>query len=246
MQHNQPDEQPIYVQHIKRHYGAVVHVLWFIATETSDKGADIAARALALLAPLPNAVSVFNVSQVSLGYTRMQAFAFAMAMELALFAIIEVALHMWDGYLSNPKRYTVPLGASIVASVGVLVIVMSVVYHLEVKSGGHWILALLPLISMFAFVALGLKRWHERGAPSKHSANAQKHSKRTVHRDAQPTAQPAQSDAQIVVIDKRQHAKQMKAEGFTVAQIADRFNVHRNTASAWTKETNGYHKEAAQ
>jgi hypothetical protein len=151
---------------------------------------------------------------------------------------------MWDGYLSNPKRYTIPLGASIVASVGVLVIVMSVVYNLEVKGGGHWILALLPLISMFAFVALGLKRWHER-TPVKHSANAQKHSKRTVHSDAQPNAQSAQPNAQILVIDRKEQAKQMKAEGFTIAQIADSFNVHRNTASAWVKETNGHHKETA-
>lgn len=244
MNNLQPDEHPIYVQAIKRHYGALMYVLWFIATETADKGADIAARALALLAPLPNAVSVYNISQTSLHYTRLQAFAFAMAMELALFAIIEVALHMWDGYLTNPKRYTVPLGASIAASVGVLIIVMSIVYALEVRSGGQWILALLPLISMFAFVALGLKRWHER-TPTMHKASAQKAQSRTVQTNAQPAAQPAQVDAQIVVIDNKERARQMRAKGLTIAQIASDLGVHRNTASAWVNSTNGYHKETA-
>lgn len=242
----QKDKQPKYVQCIERHYGALMYILWFIATETADKGADIAARALALLAPLPNAVSVYNISQASLGYTRLQAFAFAMAMELALFAIIEVALHMWDGYLSNPKRYTIPLAGSIVASVGVLCIVMAIVYSLEVKTGGHWILALLPLISMFAFVALGLKRWHER-TPTMHKASAQKAQPRTVQNNAQPSAQPAQDDAQILVIDPKRRARQMHAEGIKIGQIAADLGIHRNTASAWVNSTNGYHKpEVAQ
>jgi len=238
----QQDEHPLYVRFVKRHYGALVHVLWFVATETSDKGADIAARALALLAPLPNAVSVYNVSQGTLGYAPVQAFAFAMAMELALFAIIEVALHMWDGMLGNRKRYAIPLGISVAASIGMLIIVMSVVYNLEVKTGGHWVLALLPLISLFAFVALGLKRWHERSA----DAPAQKHNKRTVQSNAQPAAQSAQEAAQIPVIDKRQRAKQMKAEGFTIAQIATNLEVHRNTASVWVRSTNGHSKNGVQ
>ena len=214
-------EHPIYVQFLKRHYGALIHMLWYIATETSDKGADIAARALALLAPLPNAVSVYNVSQTTLHYTPVQAFAFAMAVELALFAIIEVALHMWDGFLGNRKRYTIPLSASIVASIGMLAIVMTVVYQLEVKTGGHWVLAGLPLISMFAFVALGLKRWHERNedAPATQKRNAK--AQRKSAKNAQPIAQNDADDAQVIALPSDVlQVWNMKQNGMTIAQIA--------------------------
>lgn len=231
------EDEPIYVRWVRRHYGALMYVLWFIATETSDRGADIAARALALLAPLPNAVSVYNVSQHSLGYTPGQALAFSIAMELALFAVIEVALHMWDGFLVNPKRYTIPLAASIIATFGVLAIVVSVVYQLEVKTGGHWILASLPFISLCAFVALGLKRWHERPP-------AQRTTKPVVQKH-KPTVQGAQSNAQQVNV---QRARQLKSEGLKNAQIAIELGVHRNTVGNLLKQpvitTNGHSAKA--
>lgn len=231
----QQDEHPSYVQFVKRHYGALVHVLWFIATETSDKGADIAARALALLAPLPNAVSVYNVSQGTLGYAPVQAFAFAMAMELALFAIIEVALHMWDGMLGNRKRYAIPLGISVAASIGMLIIVMSVVYNLEVKTGGQWVLALLPLISLFAFVALGLKRWHERSA----DAPATPHSKR---KDAKKTAtapqpQPVAEIAPILALPSVVlETYNMQRNGMTRPQIAERIGKSERTVDNYLQK----------
>lgn len=242
------EDEPIYVRWVRRHYGALMYVLWFIATETSDRGADIAARALALLAPLPNAVSVYNVSQQSLGYAPVQALAFAFAIELALFAVIEVALHMWDGYLANPQRYAIPLAASIIATVGVLAIVVSVVYQLEVKTGGHWILASLPFISLCAFVALGLKRWHERPAAQRTTKNAQ----RTAQKPAQVvqpiSAQPAQAK-------KVRQAHQLKSAGLNNTQIATKMRVHRNTVGNLLKQplpvvhtpsANGHTKEAAR
>lgn len=243
----QPEDNPIYVRWVKRHYGALVHVLWYIATETSDRGADIAARALALLAPLPNAVSVYNVSQHSLGYSQLQAFAFAMAIELALFAIIEVALHMWDGMLGNRKRYAWPLGVSVVATAGVLTIVILVVYHLEVKTGGHWVLALLPLISLFAFVALGLKRWHERPAAQR-TAQAKRTKTHNLHSASSVThtMQTNAQDAQSPVGSKKQRAIQMHRAGVPIVQIAADLDVHRNTASNWVRSTNGHSKESAQ
>lgn len=222
LQQDKKSEYPAYVEGIKRHFGAVVHLLWFVSTETSDKGADIAARALALLAPLPNAVSVYNVSQTSLGYTQVQAFAFAMAMELALFAIIEVALHMWDGVLGNRKRYAVPLGVSIVASVGMLIIVMSVVYNLEVMAGGSWVLALLPLVSLFAFVALGLKRWHERN-PDLHATQPRKKDAKTQPATPQAKAQDVALDAPIIALPSVVlEAYNMRRNGMTIPQIAER------------------------
>lgn len=231
------EEHPLYIEWIKRHYGSLIHLIWYIVTETSDRGADIAARALALLAPIPNAVSVYNVSQHSLGFTEHQALAFALTIELVLFAIIEVALHMWNGWLSNPKRYSIPLAVSIAATVFVLAIVVIVVHQLEVRSGGHWVLALLPLISLFAFVALGLKRWHERG-DQKHSAVAQKRTARTVQPKPVQVVQPVQEDAQPAV-SKAQRARQLKSEGLSNVQIGDALGVHRNTVGAWL---NGHSK----
>lgn len=237
MYDNRIEEYPAYIDWIKRQYGSIIHLLWYIVTETSDRGADIAARALALIAPIPNAVSVYNVSQHSLNFTEHQALAFALTIELVLFAIIEVALHMWNGWLSNPKRYSIPLAASILVALLVLAIVVTTVYQLEVKSGGHWVLALLPLISLCAFVALGLKRWHERGIQT-HSVNAQKRTNRTVQTKPAQIVQPVQGDAQVVV-NKAQRARQLKSEGLNNVQIADALGVHRNTVSAWL---NGHSK----
>lgn len=234
---NSNEAHPAYIEWVKHQYGSLIHLLWYIVTETSDRGADIAARALALLAPIPNAVSVYNVSQHSLGFTEHQALAFALTIELVLFAIIEVTLHMWNGWLSKPVSYGIPLAASIVATISVLAIVITVVYQLEVKSGGHWVLALLPMISLFAFVALGLKRWHERG-DQKHSAVAQKRTARTVQPKPVQVVQPVQEDAQPAV-DKAQRARQLKSEGLSNVQIGDVLGVHRNTVGAWL---NGHSK----
>lgn len=239
------EDYPSYVRFLKRHYGAFLHLLWYIATETADRGADIAARALALLAPLPNAVSVFFVSQHNLGFGPVQAFAFAAAVEISLFAIIEVALHMWDGILGSRKRYNIPLAIAIVASLGVLSIIVAVVYSLEVSAGGHWVLALLPFISLFAFVSLGLKRWHERNLAEAHSASAQKQHNRAQQRTVQDSASAVQPDALPAVQSKQQVAQQMKANGFSHARIAADLGVHRNTVGAWLKHTNGHSKEAA-
>ena len=234
-------DYPNYVQWIKRHYGALIHIFWFIATETSDKGADIAARALALLAPLPNAVSVYNVSQQDLNFVWWQALAFALAMEFALFAIIEVALNMWDGVLSNPKRYTVPLVAAVIAASGVLAIVVSVVYNLEVKSSGNWILALLPFISMFSFIALGLKRWHERNQDAKTAQPRTTQKQRKSAKSAQPATQNAIDDAPVIALPSEVlQVWNMKQNGMTIAQIAVNQGKSERTINNRLKEARAH------
>jgi len=244
------NEYPSYVKFLKRHYGALIHMLWYIATETSDKGADIAARALALLAPLPNAVSVYNISQHSLGYTQLQAFAFAMAVELALFAIIEVALHMWDGLLGNRKRYAWPLGVAVVASVGMLAIVMTVVYQLEIKTGGHWVLAGLPLISMFAFVALGLKRWHERNEDAKITQKRNGVTGRKSAKITQPVVQEVADDTPVIALPSEVlQVWNMKQNGYTISQISGQIGKSERTVNNRLKEAraqlNGHGKAEA-
>lgn len=71
-----------------------------------------------------------------------------------------------------------------------------------------------------------------------------------VAQDAKSTVQGkqkpiVQKDAQIKTASKQQTAKQMHAEGFSIAQIAANLKVHRNTVSAWVRETNGHSKVQA-
>lgn len=154
--------EPAYTAWVRRHYGALLGIIHYVVTETADRGVDIAARALAFAAPAPNAISVYKISQTELDYNAVQALAFALVLELVLFALIEVALYMWDGYIDSKETYFWPFVASILTSLMALAIVVAVVFNLEIANGGKPIMATLPFISMAAFVGLGLKRWNDR------------------------------------------------------------------------------------
>jgi hypothetical protein len=146
----------------KRLYRGVIDLIAFVVGHTSDQGADVAIRALPILVPLPNAISMYFVSKTVLGFTHEQALAFAAAIECAMFGLIEVSLHMFDGYLKDRRRYQWPfyISLSVVGLVTAIIIVL--VYKLEVGASGHTILALLPVMSCASAVGLGLKRWHNR------------------------------------------------------------------------------------
>jgi hypothetical protein len=105
---------------------------------------------------------MYFVSKTVLGFTHEQALAFAAAIECAMFGLIEVSLHMFDGYLRDRRRYQWPfyISLSVVGLVTAIIIVL--VYKLEVGASGHTILALLPVMSCASAVGLGLKRWHNR------------------------------------------------------------------------------------
>lgn len=122
----------------------------------------MAIRALPILVPLPNAISMYFVSITVLGFTHEQALAFAAAIECAMFGLIEVALHMFDGYLKDKRRYAWPFYISLGVVFLVTLIIIELVYTLEVGADGHTILALLPVMSCASAVGLGLKRWHNR------------------------------------------------------------------------------------
>lgn len=144
-------------------YGSIMDLLGFIVAETSDKSADIASRALPILAPLPNAISVFYVSQTALGFTPAQAIAFSASMECALFAMIEVCLMLFDGYDEDPNRYEKPFKLVAWSTLGVMLVTILFVVFVELsQEKGHPIMAALPLLSMFSAVGLAFRRWHLR------------------------------------------------------------------------------------
>jgi DNA-binding CsgD family transcriptional regulator len=124
----------------------------------ADAAVEMAARGVALAAPLPNAISMYNITQRDLGWSWVASFAFALALEVVVFLLVEIALMQWDGYLSHPARYQAPF-VGMVATVGIgVLVVMGFVYMLE----SHKIMAALPVISLCSFVGIGLKRWHEQ------------------------------------------------------------------------------------
>lgn len=147
---------------LKRWYRGLIDLIAFVVGHTSDQGADVAIRALPILVPLPNAISMYFVSKTVLGFTHEQALAFAAAIECAMFGLIEVSLHMFDGYLKDKKRYQWPFYISLGVVGLVTLIIIVLVYRLEVGAAGHTILALLPVMSCASAVGLGLKRWHNR------------------------------------------------------------------------------------
>lgn len=158
--HHNTDQVPAWVRNT---YGTLINIIAFIVARTSDQGADIAARALPILAPMPNAISLYHVSQTAYGFTDGQAFAFAMAIECAMFAVIEVALHLFDGLQKRKTLYRIPFAISIAVVIIVMLLVIVFVYATEVATeNGHAILALLPALSGASAIALALKRWHAR------------------------------------------------------------------------------------
>ncbi len=151
-------EKTWYAEWFERNYSAVLGMVRYFFTQLADEAVEIAGRSVALAAPLPNAISMYNISQKELGYNWLAAMAFALMIELIVFFLVEVALYMWSGYLKDPRRYKVPFQASIAVVLVAVFVVMGLVGILE----PHKIMAALPIISLCSFVGIGLKRWHER------------------------------------------------------------------------------------
>ena len=151
-------EKTIYQESFELHYNAMLGMLRHLITQFADESVEIAARAVALAAPLPNAINMYNVAMRDLGYHQFAAFAFALTLEIVVFLLVEVALRLWDGYLLKPTRYRLPLYAMVAIVLVATSVVMGIVYVLE----PHKIMAFLPVVSLCSFVGIGLKRWDER------------------------------------------------------------------------------------
>lgn len=223
-------------------YDALLQVIDFIISRTSDSLAETMIKAMPLLAPLPNAISIYFIAQHALGYNTVQSFAAAAALECMFFALTEVTLICWDGTQAD-RRYWWPLGIIGVAFAGYFGLVLWLVYKLEATQGNYAPMA-FPFVSLVAAIALGCFRWHKRNC-----AVVQRPVRRTVQKEIAQDAIPPVAHKEIVQLvqpespaqsedaqpDKRQRAKQLHGEGLTIAQISRELDVHRNTASAWIR-----------
>jgi len=150
-------ERTIY-QSVEYHYDQSLGLITHFVTKLADEAVEMTARGVALAAPLPNAISMYNITQHDLAWSWVASFAFSLALEVVVFLLVEIALMQWDGYLTNPVRYRAPFIGMIVTVMVAVAVVMGFVYWLE----PHKIMALLPVISLCSFVGIGLKRWHEQ------------------------------------------------------------------------------------
>lgn len=228
------------VEVISNFYDSVLKVIDFVVGRTSDTLADIMIRALPLLAPLPNAVSIFFISQHTLHYNTLQAFAVAAGMECMFFALTEVALKLWDKVYVD-RRYAWPLGIMGGVFVGYFALVMWLVATLEVTQGNYAPLA-FPIVSVVAALTLGCERWHKRNM-----ATAQRPIKRVAQKKDTIVQHARLNTAQLKNV---QRAHQLKSEGLKNAQIAAKMRVHRNTVGNLLKQpaitTNGHSAKGVQ
>ena len=147
---------------IRHHWNEILATARHIITQFADESVEVAARAVMLMAPMPNAISVFNITQVQQGFSRFQAFAFSMTIEIVIFFLIEIALLMLTRWLEHKPVYRWAFIGMCVVVLVATGIVIRMVYVLE----PHKVMAWLPVISLCSFVAIGLKRWDARNQVS--------------------------------------------------------------------------------
>lgn len=171
---------------------ATFGTIGLIVEKASDECAEIAIRALPLVAPLPNAIGLFFVAQSALRFDYWQALAFALSAELALFGLVDVVLRIFNNYLADKERYKWPLVTAIVCATLMLLIVAVVVYSLEVvHAGGNKILAVLPFISGVGAVALAIRRWDNVQVETKRMNLQAEHERRLELKAAKAVNKPA-------------------------------------------------------
>ena len=180
------NENTNYQVAIETHYNAIRGIFRHFITQFADESVEIAARAVALAAPLPNAINMYNVAMRDLGYSSFASFAFALTLEIVVFLLVEVALKLWDGYLVKPQRFQYPFYVSIGIVLVATMVVMGIVYVLE----PHKIMAFLPIVSLCSFVGIGLKRWDERNAQTQNETVQNAHVP-----EVQQPEQPQNDDA---------------------------------------------------
>lgn len=234
-------------EHIFVFYDDLLAVIDFIVSRTSDTLAGVMIRALPLLAPLPNAVSIFYITQHALQYNTLQAVAVAGGMECMFFALTEVALKLWD-WVGKDKRYAWPLGIMMGVFVGYFALVMWLVATLEVKQGNLAPLA-FPIVSVVAAITLGCERWHKRNQDAKTTQPRNTQKQRKSAKSAQPVAQSAIDDAPVIALPSEAlRVWNMRQNGMTIPQIAQSIGKSERTVNNRLRDArvqlNGHAAEA--
>jgi len=180
------------VEKITNIYASILEVIDFIVSRTSDSLADILTKALPLVAPVPNAVSIYYVSMSTLDYNWVQALAVAASIECMFFALTEVVLKSWELWRTDKDEYWMPLAVSVGAFVTFFLLVMGLVYTLEVSAGHSMAPLAFPVVSVVSAIALGVTRWHNR------SNKAVPASRTATKRVSVPVATPIERAVAIV------------------------------------------------
>lgn len=180
------------VEKITNIYASILEVIDFVVSRTSDSLADILTKALPLVAPVPNAVSIYYVSMSTLDYNWVQALAVAASIECMFFALTEVVLKSWELWRTDKEEYWMPLAVSVGAFVTFFLLVMGLVYTLEVSAGHSMAPLAFPVVSVVSAIALGVTRWHNR------SNKAVPASRTATKRVSVPVATPIERAVAIV------------------------------------------------
>lgn len=187
-------EQPIYVQFIDKHFGAIMDVLQRVAAHLGNTTLEIVSRAIPLIVPVPNALGVYSAAIHALQWSEATALALALSVECIFFVMFEITLKLWDGYQED-AQYKAPLTAMCIVSGVCVVLVMWLVYSVESMAGGATVLAALPVLSACTSVGIGLLRWHHARTQR---TQRQPVKARKAQVDAEPMAQvvePVQTHA---------------------------------------------------
>lgn len=235
-------------------YDSILFVIDFIVSRTSDSLAGILIKALPLLAPVPNAVSVWRISQhAPLNYDTLQAGALAASVEGLFFALTAVALDMFDGYLVDKDRYKWPLWIAVSLLIGFFALVEVIVLFIETNP----VAMAFPVISLIAAIGLGCARWHQRNQKTPQFVKALKAAKSKVETEQRAqnltteitSVSPILSEKSeekpvdtLSPIEKMNAAKLRKIESrhstileflkeneLSIPEIANRLNVSDNT-----------------
>lgn len=190
---------------IRHHWNEVLATLRHLITQFADEAVEVAARAVMLLAPLPNAISVYNITQVQQGFSPFQAFSFSMTIEIVIFFLIEIALLMLTRWLERKAVYRFAFFAMCLVVLAATGIVIRMVYVLE----PHKVMAWMPIISLCSFVAIGLKRWDSQNQVSRIKVN-----RRTDSRDSKKVNQidSGESDIESLLNHYMNHPRDSQRE----------------------------------
>lgn len=216
------EERTIY-ESTRHHWNEVLATLRHIITQFADEAVEVAARAVMLMAPMPNAISVFNITQVQQGFSQFQAFAFSMTIEIVIFFLIEIALLMLTRWLERKPVYRWAFIGMCVVVLAATGIVIRMVYVLE----PHKVMAWLPVISLCSFVAIGLKRWDARNQVS-----GVKSVKTTVKSDVKSLQEPVKSELtprQVELLKLLSDLDGKPAESVNKSELARQLKVSRPT-----------------
>lgn len=218
-------------------YDSLLFVIDFIVSRTSDSLAGILIKALPLLAPVPNAVSVWRISQhAPLNYDTLQAGALAASVEGLFFALTAVALDMFDGYLLDKNRYKWPLWIAVSLLIGFFGLVEVIVLFIETNP----VAMAFPVISLIAAIGLGCARWHLRNQKTPHFAKLAKASRVKIatekaentpilHENVDPIAKMHAAKQEKITQRRMTILQMIDGEGLPLAEIAKRTDCSTRT-----------------